>query len=572
MSYLIFARKYRPQTFEEMIGQKSVVQTLQNAIRTNRVTQAYLFSGMRGTGKTTAARVLAKALNCAQGPTPTPCNKCDFCVSINEDRAIDVLEIDGASSGGIEQIRALRDSLKYKPIYCRNKIIIIDEVHQVTGPAFNALLKTLEEPPANTVFIFATTEFHKVPATILSRCQHFEFKKISNKEIINHLMDIAKKENITISPSGLSLIADASEGSLRDAQSLLDQALAFSGEVISDEDLKEILGAINRDLIFEGSSAIIEEKADAAFALVAKLVEGGQDLRSFYKELIEHFRNLLLASSVDKPEDLLFMNAEELERLKREARKADSEDFLRYLTALQQAEPGLKFSSHPRIFLEALLVKLSRYRKLVPLTDLLKELESVRGETGRPAPSGTVPSSGRPGGAPSGTPGGQGPVRRPTIAAPGPVPKPQGPGPVSAPEGSQPGPAAGRTDSNKAVFETILEGLRKEKAALAAIVEQVSSFKIKEDALELFFTPDKNFYMGTIRTDARLIERICAEVTGRKLSLRLLEQDADAPRPAESKDRETETALKDPTVRYFMDTFKAQVLSVDPVKKAPERE
>lgn len=202
MSYEIFARRYRPQTFEEMIGQRSVVQTLQNAIRTNRVTQAYLFSGMRGTGKTTAARILAKALNCANGPTPTPCNTCESCLEIREDRSIDVLEIDGASNRGIDDIRALREGLKYKPIRSRYKIIIIDEVHQVTGPAFNALLKTLEEPPENTVFIFATTEFNKVPPTIVSRCQHFEFKKISQKEIINHLMDISKSNGITISQIG----------------------------------------------------------------------------------------------------------------------------------------------------------------------------------------------------------------------------------------------------------------------------------------------------------------------------------------------------------------------------------
>lgn len=177
MSYLIFARKYRPKTFEEMIGQKAVVQTLQNAIKSNRVAQAYLFSGMRGVGKTTAARILAKALNCQHGPTPTPCNNCEFCNSINEDRLLDVLEIDGASNRGIEDIRALRDSVKYKAMHSRFKIIIIDEVHQVTGPAFNALLKTIEEPPPGTIFIFATTDFHKVPATIVSRCQHFEFKK-----------------------------------------------------------------------------------------------------------------------------------------------------------------------------------------------------------------------------------------------------------------------------------------------------------------------------------------------------------------------------------------------------------
>ena len=322
MSYLIFARKYRPQTFEEMIGQKSVVQTLQNAIRTNRVTQAYLFSGMRGTGKTTAARILAKALNCVEGPTPTPCNVCEYCVAINEDRSIDVLEIDGASSGGIDQIRTLRESLRYKPIHSRNKVIIIDEVHQVTGPAFNALLKTLEEPPAGTVFIFATTEFNKVPATIVSRCQHFEFKKISRKEIINHLMDIAKKENITISPNGLGLIADASEGSLRDAQSLLDQAVAFSGEVVNDEDLKEILGLDRRRTSSTRARRRSSRRSRRPCSPSSTgSSRAGTDLRVFFKELIEHFRNLLLVRSVEDARDILFLNGPELERLQRGSRE-----------------------------------------------------------------------------------------------------------------------------------------------------------------------------------------------------------------------------------------------------------
>ena len=234
MSYVIFARKYRPMTFEEMIGQKHVIQTLMNAVKNDRVAQGYIFSGMRGVGKTTTARILAKALNCQQGPTPDPCNKCEFCREINEDRSVDVLEIDGASNRGIEEVRALREGVKYKPIHSRYKVIIIDEVHMLTREAFNALLKTLEEPPPHTIFIFATTEFHKVPPTIVSRCQYFEFKKISQKEIINHLLDITKQENITISAYGLNAIAEAADGSLRDAQSLLDQAVSFSGENISD--------------------------------------------------------------------------------------------------------------------------------------------------------------------------------------------------------------------------------------------------------------------------------------------------------------------------------------------------
>ena len=576
MAYEIFARRYRPQTFEEMIGQKSVVQTLRNAIRTNRVTQAYLFSGMRGTGKTTAARILAKALNCVNGPTPTPCNVCEQCRAIKEDRSIDVLEIDGASNRGIDDIRALREGLKYKPIRSRYKIIIIDEVHQVTGPAFNALLKTLEEPPENTVFIFATTEFNKVPPTIVSRCQHFEFKKISQKEIINHLMDISKSNGITISPSALTLIAHAAEGSLRDAQSLLDQAVAFSGEVINDDDLKEILGTINPELLYECSSAILEEKAGSVFALVDGLIEGGHELRVFYKDLVEHFRNLLLAASMEKPQDLLFMNAEEMGRLVEESKKASPEEFLRYLLALQQGEAGLRYSSHPRIYLESLLVKLCHFRKLVPLADLVRELEDARKD---PGPSG-------PGAAGGQAPPGTAPERQVKPSSPSAQTQPGFQAPPKAynetPAASRPrsdnipsktqskAVPAGPSPEAKAAFARILEGLRKEKAALAAVLAQYSSFKIGEEALEVVFAGDKKFYLDTIKRDARLIERVASEVTGRKLVLRLLEREDDAAPRGDSPEKEA--VLKDPAVQYFMNTFKAQVLSVDPVQKPQDRE
>jgi DNA polymerase III subunit gamma/tau len=392
MEYLVYARKYRPKTFEDMIGQKAVVQTLQNAIKGNRVAQAYLFSGMRGVGKTTAARILAKALNCANGPTPTPCNVCESCREIDDDRSIDVLEIDGASNRGIDDIRSLRESVKYKALRSRTKIIYIDEVHQITKDAFNALLKTLEEPPPNTVFIFATTEFNKVPATIVSRCQHFEFKRVSHREIVHHLNGIAGREGLTVSVYGLGLIAEASDGSIRDAQSLLDQAVSFCGETIGDADLQEILGVINRSFLFEFSTAVIEEKADVVFALTDKVVETGHDLRHFYKELVRHFRNLLLVRTVENPGELLVFGPEDMARLKAEASKASTEEWLRWLQALQNAEGGLKFASHPQIYFETILVRLSHFKKIIPIRDLLQEIEEMKkGEGASPEPRRTVP-------------------------------------------------------------------------------------------------------------------------------------------------------------------------------------
>ncbi|MFZ2053146.1 MAG: DNA polymerase III subunit gamma/tau [Candidatus Aminicenantales bacterium] len=567
MSYLIYARKYRPKTFEEMVGQKAVVQTLQNAIKTNRIGQAYIFSGMRGTGKTTVARILAKALNCQHGPTPTPCNKCEFCQEVNEDRSVDVLEIDGASNRGIDEIRSLREGVKYRPIKTRYKIIIIDEVHMLTREAFNALLKTLEEPPERTVFIFATTEFNKIPLTIVSRCQHFEFKKISQKEIINHLLDIAHKEKITITPYGLSLIAGAAEGSLRDAQSLLDQAVAFSGEVIHDEDLKEILGAISREILFECSSMILAQDSAGIFRLVEKIMEKGHDLRVFYKELIQHFRNLMLVKSVPEVEDLLPLNPEEIKRLQQEVEKSSLEDILRYLQALQQAEQGLRFSSHPQIFLETLLVKLCHFERIIPLKELLADVAKINPETGgSPAPAGRDEAH--------------------------PLSLPQKPGRrlegLPRPEPVRP-PAQPRPRESRDIWQKILAELQKEKSSLAAILSRQATFFIKDEPLDIKFSPEKRFvidrpivleisfpggdayYRGAVQREVRLVEKVASEVLGQKVKVKLAELPGPAS-PGRRREKETDIALKDPSVQAFVDTFKATILSVEPVKGTKERE
>jgi DNA polymerase-3 subunit gamma/tau len=468
-----------------MIGQKPVVQTLKNAVQNDRVSQAYIFSGMRGVGKTTAARILAKALNCQEGPTPTPCNKCEFCTGINEDRSVDVLEIDGASNRGIDEVRSLREGVKYKPIHSRYKVIIIDEVHMLTREAFNALLKTLEEPPPHTVFIFATTEFHKVPATIVSRCQHFEFKKISKKDLINHLLDITKKENITVSPFGLNLIADAADGSLRDVLSLLDQAVAFSGDVVNDEDLKEILGTISQNMLLQFSTAILEGQSDLAFSLVDEIIENGYDLRFFYKELIQHFRNLLLVRTVESSQDLLPYTNEDLENFKKASEKSTVEELLRYLVALQEGEQGLRFSSHPRIYLEALLVKLCHYKKIVPLEDILNDIKEIKKELKSPASKTKLRDY------------------------------PQ---------------------QNYSVNE-------KEAPPLDYMPAQDSKNQAQ---------PEK-----PIKTETAPIKKeLKRETPTKKKDL------------SKKQEREIDIAMKDPTVKNFMDTFKAQILSVEQIKKA----
>ncbi len=552
MSYEIFARKYRPWKFEEVIGQLSVVRTIQNAIASDRIAQAYLFSGVRGTGKTTVARILAKALNCANGPTPHPCpdkdHPCQFCKSIHEGSAIDVIEIDGASNRLVEDIDAIREMVKYKPAYTRTKVLIIDEVHMLSPHAFNALLKTLEEPPANTVFIFATTEFNKVPATIVSRCQHFEFRKISHKDIINHLMEITKKEGITITPAGLALIAEAADGSMRDAQSLLDQAVAFSGENIGDEDLKTILGTIGQDVLMRFSSAVLDERPEEVFALVEGVVAAGYDLRFVFGKLIEHFRALLLVRSVEKPEDLLVLSPEGLEALRAEAAKATAEDLLRYLLALQQAEPGLKYSAMPRIYLEAFLIKLCHFRKIVPLRELIKDVESLKEATPLRAP-------GRPSGPPL-----KGSPPPPGATRPGPA---GGPPPVAATSPAKP-VAPAQTD----VFARVLEKLSVNRAPLAALLGQYSSVMVRDNVLEVFFASGRGFFVTSIQEkDVRAVERAASDVLGRETKVRFAEEGVTEGGPIRP-GRELESAMKDPAVQFFMDTFKAQVLSADPIASA----
>jgi DNA polymerase-3 subunit gamma/tau len=548
MSYEIFARKYRPWKFEEVVGQLSVVRTIQNAIASSRIAQAYLFSGVRGTGKTTVARILAKALNCADGPTAHPCpdkdHPCQFCKSIHEGSAIDVLEIDGASNRQVDDIEPIREMVKYKPAYTRTKVLIIDEVHMLSTHAFNALLKTLEEPPPNTVFIFATTEFDKVPATIVSRCQHFEFRKISRKDIINHLMEITRKEGITITPAGLALIAEAADGSMRDAQSLLDQAVAFSGENIGDDDLKTILGTIGQDLLMRFSSVVLDETPGEVFGLVEAVVSSGYDLRFVFGKLIEHFRALLLVRSVGKPEDFLAVSPEGLAALRAEAAKAGPEDLLRYLLALQQAEPGLKYSTMPRIYFEAFLVKLCHFRKIVPLRDLIKDVGALKEGGPKPPvrPSGPAPKPAVPAGGAS----------RP---APG---SGSGPGPEAAPpKAAAPAP--------KDVFARVLEKLAGDRAPLAALLGQHSSVIFKDNVIEVIFGSGRGFFVTSIQEkDIRAVERAASEVLGRETKVRFAEENATDGGPIRP-GRELESAMKDPAVQFFMDTFKAQVLSADPV-------
>jgi DNA polymerase-3 subunit gamma/tau len=377
MSYLVLARKWRPQVFEEVVGQRPITQTLQNAISQNRVAHAFLFTGARGVGKTSTARILAKALNCESGPRTDPCNQCNSCREITQGTSMDVIEIDGASNRGIDEIRELRENVRYTPAKSRYKIYIIDEVHMLTREAFNALLKTLEEPPPHIIFVFATTEPHKIPATILSRCQRYDFKRIPLKEIVDSLKRIVEEEKVKISEKGLFSIAQESEGSLRDAQSLLDQVISYGGKDIRDEDLITVLGLIDRKLLYDTIEAISERNAEQCMEIVEHIYHYGYDLQHFCRELLQYFRNLILMKVSQKPEGLMEILKEEFEILKKQAERFQFDQLNYLFSLLLKGEEEIAQSTFPRVMLEMTLIRMATLRPVLPIDEILKKLESL---------------------------------------------------------------------------------------------------------------------------------------------------------------------------------------------------
>jgi DNA polymerase III subunit gamma/tau len=373
MSYEVFARKWRPQVFEDVVGQDHITGTLINAIKADRLAHAYLFSGARGVGKTSVARILAKAINCSEGEPGIPCNRCTSCLEITNGSSVDVQEIDGASNRGIDEIRELRENIRYMPSSSRYRIYIIDEVHMLTKEAFNALLKTLEEPPPHVKFFFATTEPHKVPVTILSRCQRFDFKRIPPALIVEQLSVIAEAEGIGISRQGLGLIAREAQGGMRDAESLLDQVVSFTGPTVPDRQITEILGIVDRDLIFEASEAVLDGNAEACIRTVERIYNFGYEIKEFYHALMDQFRNLLV-SLIAKDGSLLDMTESDKEELRRQAQKAGREKLQQMLNVLIRREEDLRFTTSPRIILETVLIKLCSMGEVLGFDEVMEKL------------------------------------------------------------------------------------------------------------------------------------------------------------------------------------------------------
>jgi DNA polymerase-3 subunit gamma/tau len=575
LSYKVLALKYRPTSFDEVVGQTNVTRTLRNALERGKIGHAFLLSGARGVGKTTTARILAKALNCAKapGPTASPCSTrtdeerakaCDSCREIADGRSLDVQEIDGASNTGVDSIRELREMTRYSPARDRFKVWIIDEVHQISGAAFNALLKTLEEPPPRVKFIFATTEYHKIPETILSRCQQYDFRMIPARELQQHLRKVADQEKIRVSDGALALIARAAEGSVRDSLSLFDQVLAFTGDEVPDADVAGLLGLVDRELLHRASKAVVESDSLAMLELVESLADYGADYRNFVRELLLHLREILLVKLAAAESPLLTaILPEELERLRALAGALSEEDLLRGLDLLTRAEGELRSASDPRVALDLVLLKLVQMRRLLPFAELVARVERMIG--GAPA---ALPAP-RP--APARAPAlFDAPPARSAIAAP---PRPSTPRRAEPPEDDPvPHPALAPAGPAEALLAKMI-GLCHGRPSVAAPLRS-ATVRLEGDTLLIEMAADFVAF-GTMHADE--YRDIAKTAAGKSLRLKIVgvgtaaADEPAAPAPEdERRQRLREEAEKEPAVQEALDLFDGRVVDVRGAKPSME--
>lgn len=539
MSYLVLARKWRPQTFEDVVNQKHVVLTLQNALRTNRLANAYLFAGPRGIGKTTIARILAKAINCQQGPAVNPCNQCDSCNDITEGRSLDVLEIDGASNRGIDEVRNLRESLKYAPNAGKYKIYIIDEVHMLTTEAFNALLKTLEEPPSRVMFMFATTEPHKVPATIISRCQRFDFKRLSIGEIIEQLKHICAEEKIDIDNESLHLIARKADGSMRDSQSLLDQAISFCGNQIQVKAILDILGVINWDIFFELTDGIARQDVKSGFKLVETIFYNGYDIIEFLNGVTEHLRNILIAKAT-KSVDLIEVADNYKQQYLKLATEFEEQDLLRLIQLVSDAQANIKRSTNPRVFLEVLVTKMIQLNRIQKIESLIQGIDTLKETLLQNNVSTNRSHNPGAGGAPS-KPMSAIPVRpqaaaSPSISLAAPSIREPEVAPVAADPPAPVTLAASTSGATASItlsmvterWEQIIEEIKKQKIALGSFLNEGWPQSVADNELVVAFGMENGFHISSINRNRKEIEAIIQQVLGAPLRIKCVQSSVAA--------------------------------------------
>ena len=570
MAYQVLARKYRPQRFDDVVGQVGVTRTLRNAIDRDRLAQAFVFAGPRGVGKTTTARILARALNCDGGPTADPCGTCDPCAEIADGRDIDVLEIDAATHTQVENVReVIIAGLAMAPVRDRRKVFIIDEFHQLSSHSFNALLKSIEEPPPHVVFMMATTELQKIPETILSRSQVFEFRTIGTQAIAEHLRTVAREESIEIDDAGVALIARSAEGSMRDAQSALDQVIAFAGDRITAEEVSAVLGLIGRDPVLDVVETAANEDAAAVFDLAGRFVEAGYDLRLVCRELTRALRDMLVLSiDPGRAQDPEIAGDAERDRLTALAARFSREDLMRAFDVLARAEFEIRGAAQPRHHFEMALLKWIHLRKLVPLTELLT------GGAARAQPAAAAATTSSPA-----------PARRaaPRRTAAPPVSADGDPGPAAAddPEPAEidPGRPPAETDGGGAAADgkaAILAEIRRAKKVFhGMVVAQAQRIELVDDRLVFTFTAAQGALAAQLTQNRAWLEELASKAAGRKVAV-AAEQDASAPEPAAAAETappaDSQHALKleamnDQVVQAMLDVFPAEIRTVEKIDR-----
>jgi DNA polymerase-3 subunit gamma/tau len=568
MQYQVLARKWRPQNFHEIVGQEHVSRTLLNALESNRIAHAFLFSGPRGSGKTSTARILAKALNCHNGKPGEPCGDCPACTEIAAGNCMDVLEIDAASNRGIDEIRELKEKVRYNPARDRYKIFIIDEVHMLTAEAFNALLKTLEEPPPHVVFILATTEYHKIPATILSRCQQFSFKLIQYPLIMKRLRQIAESENIEISDPALEQVVFSSGGSMRDAMSALDQVIAFSGNSIRDEDVTTLLGLIEPHVLAQTVRAIAKNDSAEILRVVAELVESGQDLNNFCRRLSGQFRNLMIVKAGIADSALLGIPESLLPSMRELADLFSREDLLRLFDAFQKIETGMKYATQLRFQLEMGLLELAHIAKLRSLEELIAEFGRMpEGEVAKKYGSDATSDASNP--PPSKRRSGSQKLPENPVS----TSVTEKPAPSEIPHTGSSGLPTAKSDVSKPPVQDSRDFLLKIAAAvgreaLESLLQTLEGARLQGDSVLLELGTTNDFIRHQIEGNLPYIAQAAAKIVGRKVTVLLVEPTSNQTRHAAgSREAENETSEADllerakhePIIKSFLDVFPGPV-------------